>query len=106
MQDWLTDVMEPPGEGLPGRAIDAAIRPAELLARADIALCLTGGVAVVMGSEPIGRISGPRLAQALARAVDAGERAARGARDEARHLWPSAPLAMNGNTVRGRESVL
>jgi len=86
MQDWLTDVMEPPGGDLPGRAIDAAIRPAELLARADIALCLTGGVAVVMGAEPIGRISGPRLAQVLARAVESGERDARSARDEVRRL--------------------
>ncbi|WP_374598721.1 sensor histidine kinase [Sphingosinicella sp.] len=86
MQDWLSDVMEPPGEGLPGRAIDAAIRPAELLARADIALCLTGGVAVVMGTEPIGRISGPQLAQVLARAVESGERDARSARDEVRRL--------------------
>lgn len=86
MQDWLTDVMEPPGGELPGRAVDASARPAELLARPDIALCLTGGVAVVIGSEPVGRVSGPRLAQALARAVENGDREARAARDEVRRL--------------------
>ncbi|MBB4631897.1 sensor histidine kinase [Sphingosinicella soli] len=86
MQDWLTDAMEPPGDDLPGRAVDTSIRPAALLSGPDIALCLTGGVAVVMGSEPVGRISGARLAQALARAVEIADREARTARDEVRRL--------------------
>ncbi len=86
MQDWLTDAMEPAGNDLPGRAVDASTRPSELLARPDIALCLTGGVAVVIGSEPVGCIPGPRLAEALARVVDRREREARSASDEARRL--------------------
>lgn len=86
MQDWLVEGMEGLGADLPGRAVDAATRPDELIARPDIGLCLTGGIVVVIGSEPVGQIPGPKLAQLLARAVEGMEREARTARDEVRRL--------------------
>lgn len=86
MQDWLITGIESLDGGLPGRVIDATATVAEVLVRPDIALCLASGVAVTMGGTPIGFLSGTRLAQNLARAVEAIEREARQARDEARRL--------------------
>lgn len=89
MREWLTAGMVALGGGLPGRVVDINVSPADVLARTDIVLCLTSGVAVAMGTTPIGFVPGTVLARLLAAAFAETEREARDgrmAREEAKRL--------------------
>lgn len=85
MQDWLTAGMESLTT-LPGRVVDIHDTPATILTRPDIALCLAGGVAVAMGTTPIGFIPGKRLARMIADATTKAEREVRTAREQVKRL--------------------
>lgn len=85
MRDWLVEGMESL-TGLPGRVVDIHATPADLMTRPDIALCLSAGIAVAMGTTPIGFVPGPRLAGLIAEALRRADRDARGAQDEVKRL--------------------
>ncbi len=94
MDSWLAAGIESVEDGLPGRIIDIHVTPADLLQRDDIGLCLASGVAVGMGSTPIGYIPGTVLRDLLRQAFlksESNEKTAR--KDAERHRRNQQVLA-------------